>query len=459
MKPFKILLLISTVIILHTACNKQLDIEPQQSVDASDAIKTPENVDAAAIGMYSLLGNGALYGTNLLMLPELQASDEYLSWRGSFQSFRQVANKSMSRDNAEALRTWEYGYQAINMANIILESLSIVTDEEQRQTLEGEALFVRGIMHFELVRLYGLPWGASAGNDHQGIVIKTKATQDEEAAFEQLPRNTVSEVYSQAITDLTNATQKLPERNGTRANKYAAYAFLARVYLQQHDYEHAVEAATMVIENGGFVMNASITAAFDNKNTTESIFEIQQNDQNNAGIANDGMATFYASLVGIGRADVRMVSDFLDTYDPDDLRLSQWYYEGVGARPGNMYCSKWKAFGQNLPVVRLAEMYLIRAECNIRSAAPNVGDTPENDLAQIINPLRVTLPVIADPTLDDILDARLHELAFEGLRIHDIKRLQLATGDYEWDANDLVFPIPQREVDATNGIIEQNPGY
>ncbi len=67
----------------------------------------------------------------------------------------------------------------------------------------------------------------------------------------------------------------------------------------------------MVIENGGFVMNASITAAFDNKNTTESIFEIQQNDQNNAGIANDGMATFYASLVGIGRADVRMVSDFL----------------------------------------------------------------------------------------------------------------------------------------------------
>ncbi len=73
MKPFKILLLISTVTILHTACNKQLDIEPQQSVDASDAIKTPENVDAAAIGMYSLLGNGALYGTNLLMLPELQA--------------------------------------------------------------------------------------------------------------------------------------------------------------------------------------------------------------------------------------------------------------------------------------------------------------------------------------------------------------------------------------------------
>lgn len=458
MKPSKILLLISTVALLQSACNKKLDIEPQQSVDAADAIRTPENVDAAAVGMYSLLGNGALYGTNLLLLPELQASDEYLSWRGSFQSFRQVANKTMSRDNAEALRTWEYGYQAINMANIILESLSIVTDEDQRTTLEGEALFVRGIMHFELARLYALPWGATTNNTHPGIVIKTKATKDEAAAFEQLSRNTVAEVYTQAINDLKAAATKLPERNGTRANTFSAYAFLSRVYLQQHDYVNALAASNEVIENGAFVMNASITAAFDNKNTTESIFEIQQNDQNNAGIANDGMATFYASLTGIGRADVRMLSDFLDTYDEDDLRLSQWYYEGVGARPGNMYCSKWKAFGQNLPVVRLAEMYLTRAECNERLGSA-VGDTPENDLAKIVNPLRVTLPEIASPSLEDILNERLHELAFEGLRIHDVKRLQSTTGDYDWDDNDLVFPIPQREVDATNGIITQNPGY
>lgn len=458
MKLYKILTLLSTVILLQVACSKKLDIEPQQNVDAADAIKTPENVDAAAIGMYSLLGHGALYGTNLFLLPELQASDDYLSWRGSFQSFRQVANKAMSRDNAEALRTWEYGYQAINMANTILESLNIVTDADQRATLEGEALFVRGIMHFELVRFYGLPWGATANNTHPGVVIKTRSTRDEAGAFEQLPRNTVAEVYQQAINDLTAAAQKLPERNGTRANRFAAYAFLSRVYLQQHNYEAALAAANEVIEEGGFTMNASIAAVFDNKNTGESIFEIQQNEQNNAGIANDGMATFYASLVGIGRADVRMVSAFLDTYDEDDLRLSQWYYEGVGARPGNMYCSKWKAFGQNLPVVRLAEMYLTRAECNERLGT-TVGDTPENDLAKIVNPLRVNLPEIANPSVDDILNERLHELAFEGLRIHDVKRLQQATGDYEWNDDDLVFPIPQREVDATNGIITQNPGY
>lgn len=446
------------ILIIQTACTKKLDIEPQQSVDATEAITTAEHVDAAVVGMYSLLGNGALYGTNLLMLPDLQASDNYLSWRGTFQSFRQVANKEMTRDNAEALRTWQYGYEAINMANVVLESLDLVDDAELKQQLEGEALFVRGIMHFELQRFYSLPWGATATNNHPGIVIKTKATRDETAAFEQLPRNSASDVYEQVISDLTKAAENLPRTNGTRAGKYAAYAFLSRVYLQQHDYVKALAAADSVIQSDLFKMNASITAVFDNKNTSESIFEIQQTDQNNAGTANDGMATFYASLIGIGRADVRMVSEFLDTYNENDLRLSQWYYIGVGRRPDNPYCSKWKSFSQNLTVVRLAEMYLTRAECNVRLSS-SVGDTPENDLAKIINPLRVTLPEIANPTLDDILDVRLHELAFEGVRIHDIKRLQTMTGDYDWNANELVFPIPQREVDATNGVIAQNPGY
>ncbi len=450
-------LIVSSAVLL-ISCSKQLDLQPRQDIDAAEAIKTPENVDAAAIGMYSILGGGALYGTNLLLLPDLQASGGYVSWRGTFQSFRQVSNKNMARDNAEALRTWTNAYKAINMANTVLESLNIVTDADQKQQLEGEALFVRGIMHFELVRFYAAPWGATSDNSQPGIVIKTKSTKDETAAFEKSPRNTVAQVYTQVINDLESAADKLPESNGTRANKYAAYAFLSRVYLQQHEYEKALNAANEVIESGAFELNASVTAVFDNKNTRESIFEIQQNDQNNAGTANDGMATFYASLVGIGRADVRMVSDFLDTYDPDDLRLSQWYYEGVGARPGNMYCSKWKSFSQNLPIIRIAEMYLTRAECNVRLST-EVGDTPENDVAKIINPLRVTLPVITNPTLDDILDVRYHELAFEGVRIHDVKRLQIMTGDYDWDADELVFPIPQREVDATDGVIVQNPGY
>ena len=113
---------------------------------------------------------------------------------------------------------------------------------------------------------------------------------------------------------------------------------------------------------------------------------------------------------------------------------------------------------ENLPVIRIAEMYLIRAEANLRLGT-SVGDTPQNDLAQVRNPVRTNLTVILLPTLNDVLNERYLELAYEGLRIHDIKRLQAATGTFPWNDKYLVFPIPQREVDATSGVIVQNPGY
>lgn len=446
-----------------TACNKKLDIQPRQSVDATVAIQTTQDVESAVVGAYSVMGGGALYGTNLLMVPETQASffpagEQYCAWRGTFTGHQQIARKTMNRDNGEAARMWTAGYLAINTANIVLANLGVVTDTDLKDQFEGEALFVRGIMHFELVRYFGLPWGATANNDQLGIVIKTTPATNETEAAEKLGRSTVAQVYAQVIADLTAAANKLPEDNGTRADKYTALAFLARVYLQQGDYAKALDAANAVIESGKYAMNAAVRAVFDNKNTDESIWEIQQNDQNNAGTSNDGMATFFSSLVGIGRADVRIAPAFVASYPSGDLRASQWYYIGVGARPGNTYCGKWRAFAQNLPVVRIAEMYLIRAEGNLRLGT-TVGDTPENDLAQVRNPVRTNLASIANPTLANVLQERIYELAFEGFRIHEIKRLQQAWSSWTWNSPKLVFPIPQREVDATQGLLVQNAGY
>jgi tetratricopeptide (TPR) repeat protein len=448
-----------------TACDKKLDIQPRQSVDATVALTTADDVESAVVGIYSIIGGGALYGTNLFMLADLQGSESYASWRGTFQGPRQVAGKTMTRDNSEASRTWIAAYRAINMANVVLDASSVVTAPTRKATLEGEALFARGIMHFELVRYYALPWGATANNDHLGVVIRTKATKNETDAFEKQPRNTVAQVYQQVITDLNAAIAKLPNDNGTRADKFTALAFLARVYLQKGDYANALAAANQVIQSGNYRMNASVRAVFDNKNTAESIWEIQQNDQNNAGTSNDGMATFYASLPGIGRADVRLNNTFFNTYDPNDLRKQEWYYLGTGLRPAdtangvfNRYVGKWKSFSQNLPVIRIAEMYLIRAESNLRLGSA-VGDTPANDLAKIRNPIRTNLPIINAPTLADVLNERFLELAFEGVRIHDIKRLRLSTGSFAWNDPKLVFPIPAREVDASEGALVQNPGY
>jgi starch-binding outer membrane protein, SusD/RagB family len=460
----KIFVCSALALAVSTGCNKKLELSPRQSIDAATAIQTAADLEGVVVGMYSVMGGGALYGTNLLLVPETQASyfpntEQYASWRGTFTGHQQIGRKTMNRNNGEASRMWTAGYLAINTANIVLENLNVVDDADLKSQFEGEALFVRGIMHFELVRFFGLPWGATPTNNTLGVVIKTTAANTETEAAEKLPRATVAQVYAQVITDLTAAAAKLPEDNGTRADRYTALAFLAKVYLQQGDYANARDAANAVIESGKYSMNASVRAVFDNKNTNESIFEIQQNDQNNAGTANDGMATFFASLPGIGRGDVRVAPAFVNSYDPDDLRAVEWYYIGTGARPGNVYTSKWKSFSQNLPVVRIAEMYLIRAETNIRLGGAPLGPSPASDLAQVRNPIRTNLAVIANPTLNDVLQERIYELAFEGFRIHEIKRLKQSFSDYTWNDDILVFPIPQIEIDATEGVLVQNPGY
>ncbi|HYE55609.1 MAG TPA: RagB/SusD family nutrient uptake outer membrane protein [Chitinophagaceae bacterium] len=436
-------------------CTKKLDLEPQQSIDANTALTTASDVEAAVIGTYSILAGGELYGTNLLMIPDLQASEDYVSWRGTFQGQRQISLKNMTRDNAEANRTWTAAYRAINMANIVLDAVDVVEDEDLRDQYEGEALFIRGIMHFELVRLFAKPWNATPQNDHLGVVIKTKPTFNEEPVD---GRATVKATYDQIIADLTAAAEKLPDtKDGIRADRYTALAFLARVYLQQSEYAKARDAANEVIESGEYELNDDITAIFERDYTPESIWEIEQDVQNNAGTSNDGMATFFASIPGIGRADVRIDAGFVASHDPGDLRAEEWYYVGTGARPGNLYSAKWTSFSQNLPVIRLAEMILIRAETNARLGT-SVGATPQEDLDMIRNQDRLNLaPVPA--TVDNILKERFYELAFEGLRIHDIKRLMGSTGDFDWDDDELVFPIPQREVDASGGVIKQNPGY
>jgi hypothetical protein len=271
-------------------------------------------------------------------------------------------------------------------------------------------------------------------------------------------------VYAQIIDDLTKAESLLPEDNNTRADMYAAAAVLSRVYLQQSDFAKARDAANRVIESGRYRLNPEVFTAFRSRNSAESIFEIQQNNQNNAGTANDGLTTFYASLPGIGRADVRVRPEFAALYDSTDARLTDLIYEGSGARAG-LRSGKWTDFYANIPVIRLAELLLTRAESNLRLGTA-VGATPLEDVNAVRE--RAGATPYASVTLEDILLERQLELAFEGVRIHDLKRTMgkierfdsdgVLTETIQYTDPRLVLPIPQREIDA-NELLTQNIGY
>ncbi|MHC2991531.1 hypothetical protein OB13_08025 [Pontibacter sp. HJ8] len=474
----KILTIMLLALLGTTACDDLLDVEPQQGVNAADAINTADDLESAVIGMYSILGEPELYGTDLILMPELLGAEENLRWRGTFQTYRELENKSMTENNSTARTTWIEAYKAINLANIVLSNLDVVEDQEQRDRIEGEALFVRGIMHFELVRLYAMDWNDGDPAQNLGIIIKTTPATTETEARTLYDRASVAAVYTQIIQDLQSAKTLLPDINENRATTYAASAFLARVYLQKSDFASARDEADRVIQSGLYRLNPTVSAAFRNDNTAESIFEIQQNDQNNAGDANEGLATFYASLPGIGRGDVQIISDFdpdlnpnryttYDLYEENDTRLTELFYIGSGRRAGRIYASKWLSPGQNLPIVRLAEMYLIRAEANARLGT-SVGATPLEDINMIRN--RAGVAELSSVTLEDILLERRLELAYEGARIHDLRRTKTdlqgrdaETGEVTytlpWNDPTLVLPIPRREIDASGGQLQQNPGY
>ncbi len=142
----------------------------------------------------------------------------------------------------------------------------------------------------------------------------------------------------------------------------------------------------------------------------------------------------------------------MDLYEANDDRLALFFDYGGGY----YYSGKWLLQYKNIPLIRLSEMYLTRAEANFRLST-NIGDTPANDMLAIRD--RAGLAAIPT-TLNNITNERHLELAHEGQRIHDVKRLRQSVDGFAYDANKLVLPIPIREINAVGpSILIQNPGY
>jgi hypothetical protein len=179
---------------------------------------------------------------------------------------------------------------------------------------------------------------------------------------------------------------------------------------------------------------------------------------NNAGTSNDGLTTFYScdpnTHGSSGRGDVGILPAFISRYEPTDLRLNSLIYEG-SCNKGSVTSAKWKDPYANIPIIRLSEMYLIRAEANQRLGSA-VGDTPVNDVNAIREKAGASLYAVV--TLDNILNERELELAFEGQRIHDYKRLGKVVGSTDYKSAKFIFPVPQTEIN-TNPSLVQNSYY
>ncbi len=432
-----------------TSCEDKLDLEPTQSISTEAALSTGDNIENLLIGAYAEAGQAASYGGRLQMMADLYGATDQVSWNGTFQQPRQVYVKNVLVDNSYVSGFWLNAYDVINQTNIVIDNLAIV-DEDNQANIEGQARFLRGLTYFDLTRMFGQQYMPGQTNDQLGVPLSLEGIVDYSGNLE-IARATVEENYAQVIEDLEAAYDLLPEGNSEFAGRYAAQALLARVYLQQGDYTNALAAANDVIENGGFSLTSDFADAFNNDTDgPETIFAFQVTTQDGS----NTLITHYADQANGGRGnDISINDEYIAMFESEDDVRGEFFYES--AQSGDRLTSKYTNQFGNVTILRLAEMYLIRAEANLELNS-STGATPLEDVNTIR--ARSGADALASVSLEDVLMERQLELAFEGFFIHDLKRTMQDVGDIPYDDNSLVFPIPQREMDV-NSLLSQNPGY
>jgi hypothetical protein len=223
------------------------------------------------------------------------------------------------------------------------------------------------------------------------------------------------------------------------------------------NYTEAGAAANRVITGSGKTLATEIGKNWftfiNNGGTTpgEYLFSMKMTAQDGSNTLNTYFGRTISTISGTaGRSDCKIKAAHFTQYETGDKRKDYFVLSG-----GNYYTMKHLDRLGDVPVVRLSEMYLTRAEANQRNTTV-VGASPLSDVNAIRT--RAGLPALTAVTLAAILKERKLELAFEGQFLPDAKRTQTAVGALAWNSPKLIMPIPQREMDVNKQLV-QNEGY
>lgn len=474
---YKYLLLAMAAPVLMTACSKDfLNIKPEQGTEIQDAIVDLPTMRAAVSGTYNYLQNESYYGRTYSIIPELMSDNAFISVlnSGRYRSQDQyvvIATESTTSDG------WNQLYRVVaNSCLLIEKGPGIKLTETSKDTVEarqllGEAYSLRALAYFDLCRLYAQPYNATTNADHFGVPIVTTIDPDKP----QFPaRSTVKQNYDLIIADLTKALELLPASVGTkgRFNLHAARALLCRVMLYKEDWIATTAAATEVITKGGYTLldNTQVVTGFKTNGNTETILEVVNTPTDNRGT--NSLVYMYAQG---GYGDAIATADLYNAYTATDARrafITRGRRTGSGGENPGYIINKYQDinnFSENLKLIRLAEVYLNRAEALARQGRDADAQKDLNLIVKRADPTAPNITLTGNDLLKAIWNERRKELAFEGFRLFDLNRTkQSFTKFFSGNSNlaitypndKVIAPIPQRELDANPNIRgQQNKGY
>jgi hypothetical protein len=460
------------VVMLFSSCGKDfITLSPIAQLSTGNFYKTASDIDQAVNGAYNSLASNAEYGANFENFMEIPSDNTYNS--NTTQSGGENAafdNFVVLPSNSVLNTTWSACYAGIQRCNVVLNRIdAIAMDNNIKANRIGEVKFIRALSYFNLVRIWG------------DVPLVTKEVTNTFDAFAD-KRNASADVYGQIIKDLNEAAAALPATysatDAGRVTKGAAQTLLGKVYLTLHQYSDAVNSLKNVINPGGtsvYTLLTNFKDVFDaaNKNSKESIFEIQYlKNTNGSGTNYDPTNISDAN----NRPSANIVALFTANNDPR-LALSVGYNGGL-AYSTKRYDTRGTdgSFGHNVIVLRYADALLMYAE-----ALNELGydATGQGDAFKYLNQIRTRAGVTTYNTtsLPDqqsfrsaIDKERRLELAFENHRWFDLLRtgqmiavMNSSTGTsaipYTVKNYQTLFAIPQTQINASANNLTQNPGY
>lgn len=350
------------------------------------------------------------------------------------------------KDDVFLTRHWDAPYAAIYKANRLIEALEksdrIATSG--RNQLKGEALFLRSMFYWRLVNTFGsVPYITTT--DYK--VNTTAAKMQKEKVFEMIQND-----VELALSLLPN---NYPTADRVRVNKKCAEAFLAQIYLYTKQWKKAEDMATELISaTGTYNLETDISKTFL-RVSKETIWQFAENSP-----GTPTTEAYYYSLWGspeVNTAYGALTEDLFNSFEPGDKRKINWVGTlTIGSQTWN-YVSKYKeratltTASPELPVVmRLSEMYLIRAEAR---AEQEKYSGAQEDLDAIRNKAGLLNTTAADkPSLREaVMQERRHELFCEyAHRFFDLKRTGTITQVLgpkkpNWTDEDINFPISEKQ--------------
>ncbi|CCH00698.1 RagB/SusD domain protein [Fibrella aestuarina BUZ 2] len=491
MRTYKFILstsLLAASVLAVTACKDSalLDVKPRSAADLATALTTPEGLDAAVNGIYERLQSTILYGRDFLAVSEALSDNAQFTNKSG-----RLVNENRNVAGA-TFGNWATSYFAINQANLILDNISTLTfaaaDTARRNSSQGQAYFLRALLYHDLMRAYAYEPGVEVPAQNRGGVPLLLTGVADQSKITLPERPAIADVYKQIYTDLQSAISTFAKTNASApayGNRQAAQALFSRVALYNKDYTTAVKYATDAIAGSIKLSdNSSYVSGWRAPRHPESLFEIQYTTPENIGV-NTSLQTTYTTLVRLGDrgttggfGDLVPTTAFIADLEAEksatgavlDIRR-QLYELGTTGR-GTAFIETTKFLGKNgtinldnVPVIRISEVYLNRAEANYF-----LGNTA--DALADLNVIRVRsgLPafpatITGAPLLAEIYRQARLEFGFEGHRWFDLKRTGqnvvkaaaqgsgLAYTDFR-----ILAPIPVNEL-STNKNIRQNFGY